>query len=81
MDDNNYTNAGSGTTHGKIRVYAQKGLELEEGWVLDADGHPTTDPLAGDRRVAQADRRLQGSVPRADYGNTFVDAFGGCIWH
>ena len=41
-----YDAAFSGTAHGKIRVYAQKGLELEEGWALDADGHPTTDPLA-----------------------------------
>lgn len=34
-----YDAAFSGTAHGKIRVYDQKGLELEEGWALDADGH------------------------------------------
>ncbi len=36
----------SGSAHGKIRVYAQKGLELPEGWALDSQGRPTTDPLA-----------------------------------
>ncbi|GHJ40914.1 Ldh family oxidoreductase [Streptomyces sp. TS71-3] len=29
---------------GKIHDYAHRGLELEEGWALDADGEPTTDP-------------------------------------
>ncbi len=40
-----YDAAFSGTAHGKIRVYAQKGLELESDWALDSDGQPTTDPL------------------------------------
>ncbi len=31
------------TAHGKMRVYAQKGAPLPEGWALDADGAPTTD--------------------------------------
>ena len=31
------------TAHGKIRVYAQKGLPLPEGWAFDAQGEPTTD--------------------------------------
>jgi len=41
-----YDAAFSGTAHGKIRVYAQKGLELEDDWALDSEGQPTTDPLA-----------------------------------
>lgn len=36
----------SGSAHGKIRVYAQKGLPIPEGWALDADGRPTTDATA-----------------------------------
>ena len=36
----------SGTAHGKIRVYHQKGLTLPEGWAADKDGVPTTDPAA-----------------------------------
>jgi LDH2 family malate/lactate/ureidoglycolate dehydrogenase len=31
---------------GKIHDYAQKGLALEPGWALDANGDPTTDALA-----------------------------------
>jgi LDH2 family malate/lactate/ureidoglycolate dehydrogenase len=39
-----YDAAFSGSSHGKIRVYAQKGLALPEGWALDRQGRPTTDP-------------------------------------
>jgi L-2-hydroxycarboxylate dehydrogenase (NAD+) len=31
------------TAHGKIRVYAQKGEPIPEGWACDAEGRPTTD--------------------------------------
>jgi len=41
-----YDAAFSGSAHGKIRVYAQKGQPIPEGWALDRDGRPTTDPLA-----------------------------------
>jgi LDH2 family malate/lactate/ureidoglycolate dehydrogenase len=34
----------SASSHGKIRVYQQKGLPIPEGWAFDIDGHPTTDP-------------------------------------
>jgi LDH2 family malate/lactate/ureidoglycolate dehydrogenase len=39
-----YDAAFSGSSHGKIRIYQQKGMTLPEGWALDADGRPTTDP-------------------------------------
>jgi LDH2 family malate/lactate/ureidoglycolate dehydrogenase len=39
-----YDAAFSGSSHGKIRVYAQKGLALPEDWALDSQGQPTTDP-------------------------------------
>ncbi|HEU5431551.1 MAG TPA: Ldh family oxidoreductase [Thermomicrobiales bacterium] len=39
-----YDAAFSGSSHGKIRVYQQRGQRLPEGWALDADGRPTTDP-------------------------------------
>jgi LDH2 family malate/lactate/ureidoglycolate dehydrogenase len=32
------------TARGRIEVYQQKGLELPEGWAMDANGRPTTDP-------------------------------------
>ncbi len=34
----------SASSHGKIRVYKQKGFPIPEGWALDAGGRPTTDP-------------------------------------
>ena len=36
----------SGSAHGKIRVYAQKGLPIPDGWAFDAAGRPTTDASA-----------------------------------
>jgi LDH2 family malate/lactate/ureidoglycolate dehydrogenase len=41
-----YDAAFAGTAHGKIRVYAQKGLPIPPDWATDRDGNPTTDPLA-----------------------------------
>ncbi|MGE0503397.1 MAG: Ldh family oxidoreductase [Rhizobiaceae bacterium] len=32
------------TAHGKIRVYAQKGSPIPEGWAFDSRGNPTIDP-------------------------------------
>src|SRR5262249_44618018 len=31
---------------GKIRVYKNQGKPVPEGWIVDAQGHPTTDPAA-----------------------------------
>ena len=31
------------TAHGKIRVYAQKGSPIPDGWAFDSTGQPTTD--------------------------------------
>jgi LDH2 family malate/lactate/ureidoglycolate dehydrogenase len=33
----------SASSHGKIRVYHQKGQPIPEGWAFDSDGAPTTD--------------------------------------
>jgi LDH2 family malate/lactate/ureidoglycolate dehydrogenase len=33
----------SGSSHGKIRIYHQKGLAIPEGWAFDQEGRPTTD--------------------------------------
>lgn len=41
-----YDAAFSGSAHGKIRVYQQKGLPIPDGWATDRDGRPTTDPGA-----------------------------------
>jgi LDH2 family malate/lactate/ureidoglycolate dehydrogenase len=36
----------SASSHGKIRVFHQKGLAIPEGWALDAEGRPTSDAAA-----------------------------------
>lgn len=36
----------SGSAHGKIRIYQQKGLPIPAGWALDKHGNPTTDAAA-----------------------------------
>jgi LDH2 family malate/lactate/ureidoglycolate dehydrogenase len=36
----------SGSSHGKIRVYHQKGLPIPDGWAFDAQGQPTNDAAA-----------------------------------
>jgi LDH2 family malate/lactate/ureidoglycolate dehydrogenase len=41
-----FDGAFSGSAHGKIRVYGQKGLPLPEGWAFDSHGAPTTDAEA-----------------------------------
>jgi LDH2 family malate/lactate/ureidoglycolate dehydrogenase len=39
-----YDAAFSGSSHGKIRIYQQKGLTLPDDWALDSQGRPTADP-------------------------------------
>ena len=41
-----YDAAFSGSSHGKIRIHHQKGIEIPATWALDAQGRPTTDPAA-----------------------------------
>jgi LDH2 family malate/lactate/ureidoglycolate dehydrogenase len=41
-----YDAAFSASSYGKIRVYHQEGRTLPDGWALDRDGRPTTDPAA-----------------------------------
>jgi len=41
-----YDAAFSGSSHGKIRIYEQRGMRLPAGWALDREGLPTTDPKA-----------------------------------
>jgi LDH2 family malate/lactate/ureidoglycolate dehydrogenase len=38
--------ANTAAARGKIFLARQKGLPIPEGWALDADGRPTTDPVA-----------------------------------
>ena len=36
----------STTAQGKVVVYRNQGKQLPEGWIIDSDGRPTTDPNA-----------------------------------
>lgn len=36
--------ATSASSAGKLKVYAARGLKIPEGWIVDKDGRPTTDP-------------------------------------
>jgi LDH2 family malate/lactate/ureidoglycolate dehydrogenase len=41
-----YDAAFSASAHGKFRIHQQQGRQLPEGWALDREGRPTTDPAA-----------------------------------
>ncbi len=43
----------SGSSHGKIRVFHQKGLAIPEGWAFDATGRPTTDAASAIQGLLQ----------------------------
>jgi LDH2 family malate/lactate/ureidoglycolate dehydrogenase len=70
----------SGSSHGKIRVYHQKGLPIPPGWAFDRHGQPTTDaaeaiegllqPIGGYKGVglAMAMGMLSSLLSGADYG-------------
>jgi LDH2 family malate/lactate/ureidoglycolate dehydrogenase len=77
------------TAHGKIRVYAQKGHLIPEGWALDADGRPTTDataalqgliqPAGGHKGIAlaMAVGMLSSLLSGAAYGTELGDMVNG----
>lgn len=79
----------SGSSHGKIRVYHQKGLSIPEGWAFDANGNPTTDsgaalngllqPIGGYKGVALAivSGILSSLLSGAAYGTELGDMTGG----
>ena len=48
------------TSHGSIKVLAQAGEQMPEGWVIDLEGNPILDPNRADEGLSHADRWLQG---------------------
>ena len=76
-----YDAAFSGSSHGKIRIYEQKGMRLPEGWVT-RPGRPTDDrSQGGDRRPASPHRRVQRGRAGDDHGRPFVHAFRCQLWN
>lgn len=49
---------------GKLILAQKLEKSIPEGWALDKDGRPTTDPAAGSCRLARADRRRERQRPR-----------------
>ena len=47
--------------HGKIRVYAQKGLPIPAHWAFDAEGQPTTDAAAAVEGLVQPIGEFKGT--------------------
>jgi LDH2 family malate/lactate/ureidoglycolate dehydrogenase len=84
----------SASSHGKIRVYHQKGLAIPEGWAFDTDGEPTTDsaralegllqPAGGYKGVGLAivmgvlSSLLSGAAFGTELGNMVEGARAGC---
>jgi LDH2 family malate/lactate/ureidoglycolate dehydrogenase len=51
----------SGSSHGKIRVFHQKGLPIPDGWAFDRDGHPTNDAAAAIEGLLQPIGEFKGT--------------------
>lgn len=51
----------SQSSHGKIRVYQQKGLPIPAGWALDKDGRATIDPAAAIEGLLQPIGEYKGA--------------------
>ena len=60
--------ANSGVARGKIYLARNKGERIPEGWALDADGAPTTDPVAAIAGISPAHGRPQGLRHLGDDG-------------
>lgn len=73
------------TSYGKVKVYAQRGLEMPEGWMLNRDGTPLTDaskadtgfllPIGGPKGygLALIFGILGGTLNGANFGRNVVD--------
>lgn len=68
----------SATAEGKVRVALQKGDSVPEGWIIDADGSPTTDPA----RLYDGGALLPLGGPLGFKGfglSVMIDVFGGML--
>ena len=56
-----YDGAFAASAHGKIRVYAQKGLPIPSHWAFDSEGRPTTDAAAAMEGLIQPIGEFKGT--------------------
>jgi uncharacterized oxidoreductase len=65
---------------GKVRVAINEGRQVPEGWLIDADGNPTTDPMKFKGNPPGAILPLGGVVAHKGYGLGFVvELLGGTL--
>lgn len=70
----------SATAEGKVRVAFQKGEQVPEGWIIDAEGNPTTDPATFYAEPGGAILPLGGALGFKGYGlSVMIDVFAGML--
>lgn len=70
----------SASAEGKVRVAFQKGEQVPEGWLIDADGNPTTDPATFYAEPGGAILPLGGPLAFKGFGmSVMIDVFSGML--
>ncbi len=70
----------SASAEGKLRVAFQKGERVPEGWIIDADGNPSTDPAVFYADPPGALLPLGGPLGFKGFGmSVMIDVFGGIL--
>lgn len=70
----------SATAEGKVRVALQKGDQLPDGWIIDADGNPSNNPADLYGPPEGAILPLGGAMGFKGFGlSVMIDVFGGIL--
>lgn len=70
----------SATAEGKVRVALQKGEQLPEGWIIDSEGNPSTNPADLYGPPEGAILPLGGAMGFKGFGlSVMIDVFGGIL--
>ncbi|MDA1013358.1 MAG: Ldh family oxidoreductase [Planctomycetota bacterium] len=70
----------SASAEGKLRVAFQKGVQVPEGWIIDAEGNPSTDPAVFYADPPGALLPLGGPLAFKGYGmSVMIDVFAGML--
>lgn len=70
----------SASAEGKLRVAFQKGETVPEGWIIDAEGRPSTDPAVFYADPPGALLPLGGPLGFKGFGlSVMIDVFGGIL--
>lgn len=70
----------SASAEGKLRVAHQKGEHVPEGWIIDSDGNPSTDPAVFYADPPGSLLPLGGPLGFKGYGmSVMIDVFGGML--